>query len=138
MIYTGACYCKEIKYELDLASPDDARTSLCHCRNCKRWTGSAFGITSKVPRKAFKITQGKTKEHVSDNGSGTKLYREFCPTCGSGILEYGEHAGENTYITYGTLDKPGLLPPKGEFFCKAREDWMPEVPGIFHKQEVKS
>lgn len=35
MIYTGACYCGQIKYELDLASPDDARTSICHCRNCQ-------------------------------------------------------------------------------------------------------
>jgi hypothetical protein len=30
---------------------------------------------------------------------------------------------------YGTLDKPGELPPKGEFFCRYREPWMPEIPG---------
>jgi hypothetical protein len=30
---------------------------------------------------------------------------------------------------YGTLDKLGELPPKGEFFCKYREKWMPEIPG---------
>lgn len=33
--YTGSCFCCKIKYNLDLSSPDDARTSLCHCRNCK-------------------------------------------------------------------------------------------------------
>lgn len=55
----------------------------------QKWTGSAFGITTKIPRSAFKVTQGQTKEHVGDNGSGTTLYREFCGTCGSGILEYG-------------------------------------------------
>ena len=83
------------------------------------------------------------------------------------------------YIMTGTLDHPGDLPPKGEFWCKRREKWyvlsvefsrsklgrlllvysqnmspssspissgrahysssyrMPEVPGIFHKQEIK-
>lgn len=35
MLYTGGCYCGAIKYEIDLASADEARTSLCHCRNCK-------------------------------------------------------------------------------------------------------
>lgn len=33
------------------------------------------------------------------------------------------------YIMTGTLDQPDALPPKGEFFCKNRSAWMPEVPG---------
>lgn len=35
MVYKGACYCKAVKYEIDISSPDEARTSLCHCKNCK-------------------------------------------------------------------------------------------------------
>ena len=33
-VYNGGCYCGEVKYTIDV-SPDDARTSLCHCKNCK-------------------------------------------------------------------------------------------------------
>ena len=33
--YQGSCFCRNIEYQLMLNSPDDARTSLCHCRNCK-------------------------------------------------------------------------------------------------------
>ncbi|KDQ62595.1 hypothetical protein JAAARDRAFT_121493 [Jaapia argillacea MUCL 33604] len=137
MIYNGGCYCGEVRYQLDLSSPDEARTSVCHCKNCKKLFGSAFGITAKVPRKAFTFTSGKPKIHESDNGPGIMLHREFCETCGSGILEYGANAGDNTYIMYGTLDDPEALPPKGEFFCKSRSTWMPEIPGVFHKQEIK-
>lgn len=32
---------------------------------------------------------------------------------------------------YGSLDEPEELPPKGEFFCKSRDGWMPEIPGMF-------
>jgi hypothetical protein len=32
---------------------------------------------------------------------------------------------------WGTFDEPDKFPPKGEFFCKYRENWMPEVPGKF-------
>jgi hypothetical protein len=30
---------------------------------------------------------------------------------------------------YGTIDKPEGLDPKGEFFCKYKEEWMPEIKG---------
>lgn len=39
------------------------------------------------------------------------------------------------YIVVGSLDDPEALPPKGEFFCKDRVSWMPEVPSkstFFH------
>lgn len=88
-ILTGSCYCKNIKYELSLNSPDDARTSLCHCRNCKKAFGTNYGLTAKIPKDALSITQGKTKEHSADNGSGMVINREFCDNCGSFILEYG-------------------------------------------------
>jgi hypothetical protein len=63
---TGSCYCAQIKYELILNSAKDARTSLCHCHNCKKAFGTNYGLTTKVPREALKITQGTTKEHAAD------------------------------------------------------------------------
>lgn len=138
MIYPGGCYCKEIRYEIELETPDEARTSLCHCRNCKKFFGTAFGLTAKIPKDAFRVTKGQTKEHAADNGSGTVLFREFCGTCGSGILEYGEPVKDKfRYIMTGTMDDPDAFPPKGEFFCINRSKWMPEVPGIFHKQKIQ-
>ncbi|KAK1924614.1 Mss4-like protein [Papiliotrema laurentii] len=99
--------------------------------------GSANGITTKIPKSAFTLTQGTLKIHQGDNGSGSRLTREFCGECGSGILEYGESAGDNIYVFYGTQDDLDVLPPKGEFFCSQRCSWLPEVPGVFHKQKIK-
>ena len=109
-------------------------------RSRQKFFGTAFGLTTKVPVSSFSYTSESKKPtiHEADNGSGTVLHREFCPTCGSGILEVGAAALKDfRYIMTGTLDHPGDLPPKGEFWCKRREKWMPEVPGIFHKQEIK-
>ncbi|KIW00018.1 uncharacterized protein PV09_08370 [Verruconis gallopava] len=138
MKLTGSCYCRAIEYELNLGSPDDARTSLCHCHNCKKVFGGNYGLTAKVSKDSFHYTKGKPKEHVMDNGSGVNVFREFCDTCGSFILEYGEPVKDKfRYIVWGSLDNPEALPPKGEFFCKERMTWMPEIPNVFHKQEVK-
>ncbi|MCJ1456126.1 hypothetical protein MMC28_006485 [Mycoblastus sanguinarius] len=106
----------------------------------QKFFGTAFGLTTKVPVSSFSYNSDSKKPtiHEADNGSGSLVPREFCPTCGSGILEYGAAAANNfRYVMTGTLDNPGDLPPKGEFWRRRREKWMPEVPGIFHKQEVK-
>jgi hypothetical protein len=55
----------------------------------QKFFGTNYGLTSKIPKSSFRITAGQPKVHEGDNGSGTLLHREFCATCGSGILEYG-------------------------------------------------
>jgi hypothetical protein len=30
---------------------------------------------------------------------------------------------------WGTFDEPEKVPPKGEFFCKYKPEWMPDIPG---------
>ena len=106
----------------------------------QKFFGTAFGLTTKIPVSSFSYTEDSTKKptiHEADNGSGSLLHREFCPSCGSGILEYGEGAKDKfRYVMTGTMDDPGALPPKGEFYCINREKWMPEVPGIFHKDRI--
>jgi hypothetical protein len=88
----GGCYCRKIRYEITLDNPDEqARTSICHCKNCKKFTGGEHGITSKIPKSSFRVTEGHeaVTVHEADNGGGTLLHREFCGTCGGPILEYG-------------------------------------------------
>ncbi|PSR78090.1 Mss4-like protein [Coniella lustricola] len=119
------CTCKTLQYTVKLDSADSARTSLCHCSSCKK----AF-----IPLESFQYTNGEPKLSKQDNG----VVREFCPNCGSLTCEYGEQAADKfRYSTCGTLDDPEKLPPKGEFFCKEKSSWMPEIPDIFHKQKIQ-
>ncbi|TEB37674.1 hypothetical protein FA13DRAFT_1752385 [Coprinellus micaceus] len=138
--FPGSCYCHEIEYLIELGNPEQgARTSICYCANCR--IRKYILYSGLVLRSAFRVIKGETKKRISDNGSGTRLHREFCEICGGGILEYGESAGDKVYITYGSLEDPTELPPRGGFFCKHRESWiswMPEVPGTFQKKEVKN
>ncbi|KAK4445756.1 Mss4-like protein [Podospora aff. communis PSN243] len=130
----GHCVCGELRYCLELDSADDARTTLCHCNSCRRAFGTNYGLTAKVPIQAFKYESGSSKTHKQENG----VTREFCANCGTFICEYGEEAADKfRYVMWGTLDEPEKIAPKGEFFCKNRTDWMPEIPDVFHKQEIK-
>ncbi|KAH8781242.1 glutathione-dependent formaldehyde-activating enzyme [Diaporthe sp. PMI_573] len=104
---TGTCTCRKLRYTVKLDSADSARTSLCHCSSCKKAFATNFGSKSKYSRGAPKLCK-------HENVVAT-LAREFCDNCGSFTCEYG-------------------LPPKGEFFCKDRSSWMPEIPDFIHKQ----
>ncbi|KAI1152412.1 Mss4-like protein [Nemania diffusa] len=129
----GGCACGAVRYALALPDPgSQARTSLCHCGACKRFTGGNYGITTRVPRAAFALERGREalRVHEGENGSGVVIT--------PGVLR-GENAGDNIYVFYGTLDDHarGQVEPKGEFFCKLRDPWMPEIEGLFHKDEIK-
>ncbi|KAL0465873.1 Mss4-like protein [Neurospora intermedia] len=130
----GRCVCENLQYSLELDSLDDARTTLCHCNSCKRAFGTNYGLTTKVPLQGFKYETGTPKKFKQHNG----VTREFCDNCGAYICEYGEEAADKfRYIMWGSFDEPEKVPPKGEFFCKNKPKWMPDIPGTFRKQEIK-
>jgi len=69
---TGTCYCKSLSYNLRLDDKMDARTTLCHCANCKKAFGGAFGLTAKVPIQAFRYTTQNGKPTVRIIGCARK------------------------------------------------------------------
>jgi hypothetical protein len=61
LVLGGGCYCGRLRYELVLGSKDEARTSLCHCGNCKKAFGGVFGVTVKVEVAGFRYLDGEAK-----------------------------------------------------------------------------
>ena len=55
---TGGCQCGEVRYECE---GEPLALYVCHCRECRRQSASAFGISLIVPRKGFPCDAGCTK-----------------------------------------------------------------------------
>lgn len=51
----GGCHCGYITYA---AEADPERTTICHCTDCQRLSGSAFRVVVRVAGDTFKITAG--------------------------------------------------------------------------------
>ncbi|BGP15684.1 hypothetical protein JCM10213v2_003673 [Rhodosporidiobolus nylandii] len=148
--YDGGCYCGAVRYTIELQSPDEeARSSMCHCKNCSKFTGCTYGLTIMIPKLSLTYTAGTSakgendgalKTHTADNGSGSQLTRWFCQVCGTGIAEVGETVKyKQRYVFAGTLDdkEADIARPKGEFFTKYRASWLQPVEGAFQKKEIK-
>src|SRR3954451_24350606 len=79
----GGCLCGAVRYS---ATVEQATATICHCRDCQKFTGSAFATLVAVPKNALTI-EGAMQTFRSRGGSGKPILRHFCPQCGSSIAE---------------------------------------------------
>jgi len=79
----GGCLCGAVRYA---AEADPTSATVCHCRDCQKFTGSAFAALVRVAKEALTI-EVTLKTFSSIGGSGNPILRHFCPECGSSIAE---------------------------------------------------
>src|SRR6267378_1258460 len=107
---TGGCQCGHIRYEL---SGDQFALAVCHCKECQRQSGSAFGMSLAVPPGAFKLRTGvlKTFEVTCDSGRTKRC--AFCPECGTRIYHQTQNGMS---LKAGTLDDTSWLKPHAHYW----------------------
>jgi hypothetical protein len=117
---TGGCLCGAVRYT---AEADPTSATVCHCTDCRKFTGSAFAALVLVPKEALTIS-GTLKTFSSLGGSGKAILRHFCPECGSSIAEEPGTRPGMVILTVGTFDDPAIAQPAREIF---RDDAFPWV-----------
>jgi hypothetical protein len=101
-VHTGGCQCGAVRYAIAEAP---LRLYVCHCRECQRQSGSAFGMSLIVARAAFAVTQGETRNWSRKADSGRTMACHFCVVCGSRLWHARD--GMNTIsVKAGSLDIP--------------------------------
>jgi hypothetical protein len=79
--YTGGCQCGSLRYVL---TAEPVRVVACHCKECQRQSGSAFGLSMLVKRESLIVT-GPTKRFTRVADSGNPNTGVLCPECGGRI-----------------------------------------------------
>ena len=131
---TGGCLCGQIRYTVD-AEP--AFSGVCHCKNCQRYTGSAFEPVIAFPSASVHVT-GNLKTYNDKGDSGKAVFRRFCPNCGSGVVTDADALAGLTLVLAGTMDDTSSFKPAMEIFCDSAQPWttsseqrqrFPRMPG---------
>ena len=92
------------------------RAGLCHCKDCRNYSGSAFTFYAIWPRSKFSMTG-----HV-----GTYAGRSFCVNCGARLFSLTSDEAE---IMVGSMeDAPSTIIPSYELWVGRREEWLPDLP----------
>jgi hypothetical protein len=117
---TGGCLCGRVRYT---ATGDPAFSAICHCRNCQRFTGSAFETTIGFPTSSVSV-QGELKTYNEISDSGQPVRRRFCPNCGSGLIAEADAFPGVTIFLAGTLDDLANYKPMMELYCSSAQPWV--------------
>ena len=118
--FAGGCLCGAVRYT---ATAEPVSVGVCHCRDCQKFTGSAFGALAGFLKTAVTFV-GTMKTYSSPGGSGMPILRHFCGECGSSVAEEAGPVPHLVILNVGTLDDPKSLAPRRETF---RDDALPWV-----------
>lgn len=99
----GGCQCGAVRYEI---AGEPLELYVCHCRECRKQSASAFGISFIVPPDALRLTRGAVKRWSRPTDSGGTLICAFCPDCGSRLWHETPHPGAPVSVKGGSLDEP--------------------------------
>jgi hypothetical protein len=119
---TATCACGQASITVRAAPK---MLGACHCTNCKRRTGSAFGVSAYFERSAVVARGGETQIYAFRHAAQDHdQERHFCKVCGTTLFWYISTLPEQIGIAGGCFAEQGLPEPTYSVADQKREAWV--------------
>ncbi|MGA7488604.1 MAG: GFA family protein [Xanthobacteraceae bacterium] len=118
---TGGCQCGRVRYEIG-AKP--LSLYACHCTECQRQSGSAFGLSLAVARDAMVVVSGTPAVWRRVLAGGRAIECLFCADCGTRLFHNPERNLQASIVKPGTLDDATWLEPVGHIWTGSAQPWV--------------
>jgi hypothetical protein len=122
---TASCCCGGLKAHCE---GEPVRVSVCHCLECQKRTGSAFGVTARFDNDRVTI-EGPSASWSRTGDDGTTADFQFCPTCGATVLWRCREMPGVTAVAVGAFADPTFPAPKRTVYETRAHPWL-ELHGI--------
>jgi hypothetical protein len=117
---TATCSCGQLTAA---CTGEPKSVSLCHCAECRKRTGSAFGIAVFFTRDNVR-TAGQFESYTRTSDSGHAVTFRFCPHCGSTVFWEPARKKDEIAIAHGAFADPDIPPPSKEVYVELRHPWV--------------
>lgn len=114
------CACGDLQATLE-GEPDFVIA--CHCLECQRRTGSAFGVGAYYPRERV-APAGAYQTYARQGSSGRGLRFHFCRRCGGTIFWELDIRPQHYGIAVGALGDPAFRAPLRSVWEETRHPWV--------------
>jgi len=125
--YSGGCVCGATRYRL---TAEPLTLYACHCTDCQKRSGSAFGLSMWVPRGAIEITQGEPAALASRLGVGRAWRTRACAQCATRLWSEPGKYPEFAVMRPGTLDDTSWLVPVAHIWTRSAQPWYAFPEGV--------
>ena len=99
------------------------KVSLCFCAQCRKRTGSAFGIVAFFDRAAVRA-EGEAASHTRAADGGHVVTFHFCPTCGSSLWWEPSRKPDMVGVAAGAFDEGPVPPPDQAVNREGQPGWL--------------
>lgn len=119
---TASCACRRASVTV---SGEPASLAVCHCTNCRRRTGSAFGVSAYFPRAAVsQVTGALSKFAFHHKEQNHDQERYFCSTCGTTLYWHISSMPKLVGIAGGCFTEQPLSEPAHSYSHSQRLPWV--------------
>jgi hypothetical protein len=118
----AACHCGQLRLEAD---GDPLVVSICHCLDCQRRTGSAFGMQAAFrPDQVNVVGRYNDYSRISDESDRKEHVFHFCPDCGSQVFYTEPTEPDFVVVSVGAFADPSFPPPTESGYDWRRHPWL--------------
>lgn len=102
-------------------SGDIGDFGFCHCKSCRKASGSAHAANVGILRDNFNLKD--PKKRIKEFESSPGKFRVFCSQCGSPLFAYLSNSSDVVRIRLGSLDTEFSNKPKAHTFVCHSAKW---------------
>lgn len=114
----GSCLCSGVTFEIDGQIENIVN---CHCRQCRKAQGSAFGTNGFVKATEFSIKSGDDLIKSYESSPGKRRF--FCTTCGSPLFSRRDNLPDKIRVRLAILDGEIIEKPTAHIFAASKAEW---------------
>lgn len=120
VIRTASCSCNLVTIR---CKGDPIRTSICHCFECQKRTGSVFGVQARYLAENT-IIDGDVISYSRIADSGNQVTYDFCPRCGTTMRLRLAGAPEAIIIPLGLFKEQDFSTPTFSVYEERKRGWI--------------
>ena len=102
---------------------EPAAVSICHCLDCQRRTGSAFGVAAFYAREQVEA-EGPATRFTRNSDSGASITFHFCGACGSTVWWEPERLPSMVAVAVGAFADPDFPAPVQSTWASRQHLWV--------------
>jgi hypothetical protein len=118
---TGGCLCGKVRYAVTPTM--SFQSYACHCTDCQRRSGSAFGIQQSVLSHDLTVEGELLRgEHVQPSGAVAGIYA--CKHCLTRLYTDNNLRPGIVNLRAGTLDNSPEMIPAAHLWVQSKQPWV--------------
>jgi hypothetical protein len=125
--HTGRCFCGAVRYRV---TEEPLVVYACHCTDCQKRSGSAFGLSMWVRLPAIEVTQGEPELQSPVGPDRRPRPGRVCRDCGIRMWSEPPHRPGLAVIRPGTLDDTSQLRPHAHMWTRSAQRWFVFPEGV--------